>query len=282
MAPPTRSTLLPAVRRRCGEPARARHRAQARPEGVAVRGELARQPHVAEHRRDDSEVVRRRRGGGGLDGRAAPRGGTPTRPTWAPSCRRWRSQRTGHKGPAPGHNADAHLHKVVVGAGDSPSKPRRRCVPTTRLDRQGQQQPVIRPAGGRRRAGTSGRCARARTSAESGSSYWQPVCGAGPGPSRKRFRARKPAAFVRPGMCTTRNWSSATSRLMMADVAAGVAVLLQPPQAGAVGVQLEGLVERAGPQRLERSRQQLQQAGRIRALSLGRQQSAGLGPPLGD
>ena len=57
------------------------------------------------------------------------------------------------------------------------------------------------------------------------------------------------------------------TRLMMADVP----LLLQPLQAGIVGVQLEGLIEKVGSQGLERvhHRQQLEQVGRVRALGLG-------------
>ena len=54
---------------------------------------------------------------------------------------------------------------------------------------------------------------------------------------------------------------------MMADVPS----LLQPLQAGIVGVQLEGLIEKVGSQGLERvhHHQQLEQVGRVRALGLG-------------
>ena len=50
-----------------------------------------------------------------------------------------------------------------------------------------------------------------------------------------------------------------------------VALLLQPLQAGIVGVQLEGLIEKAGSQSLERvhHRQQLEQVWPVRALWLG-------------
>ena len=50
-----------------------------------------------------------------------------------------------------------------------------------------------------------------------------------------------------------------------------LALLLQPLQAGIVGVRLEGLVEEVGQQRLERvhNRQQNEQVGRVRALGLG-------------
>ena len=51
---------------------------------------------------------------------------------------------------------------------------------------------------------------------------------------------------------------------------AHVALLLQPLQASVVGVQLEGLVEKGGPQRLERVHhgKELQQVRWIRALQL--------------
>ena len=59
------------------------------------------------------------------------------------------------------------------------------------------------------------------------------------------------------------------THLMMADVA----LLLQPLQdcIQVVGVQLEGLIEKVGTLGLERvhHRQQLEQAGRVRALGLG-------------